>query len=96
MPRRLVIPAAAASRKAKTAPAVAIDSIDTSDTDCLRNPAEFFPEINAYQLVTLSAVAVSFGVQDQVPAAVDVFVMLKAVFPPHPHELSAPITDHAL
>jgi len=25
-----------------------------------------------------------------------VFVMLKAVFPPHPHELSAPITDQAL
>jgi hypothetical protein len=48
MPRRLVMPAAAASRKAKTAPAVAIDSIDTSDTDCLRDPAEFFPEINAH------------------------------------------------
>jgi hypothetical protein len=42
------MPAAAASRKAKTAPAVAIDPIDTSDTDCLRNPAEFFPEINEY------------------------------------------------
>jgi hypothetical protein len=48
MPRRLVMPAAEASWKAKTAPAVAIDSIDTSDTACLRNPAEFFPEINAY------------------------------------------------
>jgi hypothetical protein len=95
MPRRLVMPAAAASRKAKTAPAVAIDSIDMSDTDCLRNPAEFFPEINSHQLVTLPAVAVPFGVQDQVPAAVDVFVMLKAVFPPHPHELSAPTTDQA-
>jgi hypothetical protein len=48
MPRRLSIPAAAASRNAKTAPAMAIDSIDTSGTDCLRNPAKFFPEINAY------------------------------------------------
>jgi hypothetical protein len=95
MPRRLVMPAAAASRKTKTAPAVAIDSIDTSDTDYLRNPAEFFLEINPHQLGTLAAVAAPFGVQDQVPAAVDVFVMLKAVFPPHPHELSAPITDQA-
>jgi hypothetical protein len=48
MPRRLVMPAAAAIRKAKTAPAVAIESIDMSDTDCPHNPAEFFPEINAY------------------------------------------------
>ncbi len=48
MPRRLVIPAVAAHRNAKAAPAVAIESIDTSDTDCLRNPAEFFLEINAY------------------------------------------------
>ena len=43
--------------------------------------------------VTLAAVAAPCGVQDQIPAAVDVFVMLKAVFPPHPHELSAPTTD---
>jgi hypothetical protein len=93
MPRRLVIPTAAASRKAKTAPAVAIESIDTSDTDCLRNPAEFFREINPHQLVSLPAIAVPFRVQDQVPAAADVFVILKAVFPPHPHELSAPTTD---
>jgi hypothetical protein len=46
LPRRLVIPIAAASRNAKTAPTVAIDSIDTSDTDGLRNPAQFVPEIN--------------------------------------------------
>src|SRR6266851_4933846 len=93
MPRRLVIPAVAANRNAKTAPAVAIDSIDASDTDCLRNPAEFFSEINAHELDTLPAVALPFGVQDQVPSAVDVLVMLKAVFPPHPHELSTPTTD---
>jgi hypothetical protein len=42
------MPAAAASRKAKTTPAVAIDSIDMSDTNRLRNPAEFFAEINAH------------------------------------------------
>jgi hypothetical protein len=90
------MPAAAASRKAKTAPAVAIDSTDTSDTDGLRHPAQFFLEINGDQLLTLSTVTVPLGIQDQVPTAVDVFVMLKAVFPPHPHELSAPITDQAL
>jgi len=48
MPRRLVMSAAAASSKAKTAQAVAIDSIDMSDTYCPHNPAEFFPETNAY------------------------------------------------
>jgi hypothetical protein len=94
MPRRLAIPAAAANRNAKTAPTVAIDSIEASDTDGLRNPAQFFLEINAYQLF-LPTVAVPFGVQDQVPAAIDVLVVFKAVFPPHPHELSAPITDQA-
>ena len=93
MPRRLVMPAAAASRKDKTAPAVAIDSIDTSDTDGLRHLAQFFLEIDGDQLLTLSTVTVPLGIQDQAPTAVDVFVMLKAVFPPHPHELSAPTTD---
>jgi hypothetical protein len=92
MPRRLVIPAAAANRNAKAAPTVAISSIDTSHTDGLRNPAQFFLEINAYQLF-LPAVAVPFGVQDQVPAAIDVLVVLKAVLPPHPHELPASRTD---
>ena len=92
MPRRLVIPVAAASRNAKAAPTVAMDSIDTSDTDGLRNPAQFFLEINAYQLL-LPPVAAPFGIQDQVPAAVDVLVVLKAVLPPHPHELHASRTD---
>jgi hypothetical protein len=95
MPRRLVMPAAAANRKAKTAPTVAIDSIDGSGTDCLRHTEEFLPEINPHYLVILPTVAVTFGVQDQVPSASDVLVMLKAVFPPHPHELSAPTTDQA-
>jgi hypothetical protein len=90
------MPAAAASRKAKTAPAVAIDSTDTSDTDGLRHPAQFFLEINGYQLLPLPTVTVPFGIQDQVPATVDVLEVLKTVFPPHPHELSAPITDQPL
>jgi hypothetical protein len=64
LPRRLLMPTAAASTNAKTAPTVAIDSIDTSDTDGLRDPAQFFLEINEYQLVTLPAVTVPFGIQD--------------------------------
>jgi hypothetical protein len=69
-----------------------MDSIDTSDTDSLRNPPQFFLKINAYELLP-PAVAVPFGIQDQVPAAIDVLVVLKAVLPPHPHELHASRTD---
>jgi hypothetical protein len=69
-----------------------MDSIDTSDTDGLRNPPQFFLEINVYQLIP-PAVTLPFGIQDQVPAAIDVLVEFKAVFPPHPHELAASRTD---
>jgi hypothetical protein len=87
MPRRFVTPAAAASSNAKRAPAVAMDSTDTSGIDCLHSPAELFPEINPYHVAVSADIAAPFRVQDQVPPRVDVLVVLKTVLSKHPHEL---------
>src|SRR5580658_7388960 len=93
MPRRLVMPAAAANRKAKTAPTVAIRSTDDSDIHRLRDSAKLFREINNHQITVPPAVGAPFGIQDQVPPRIDVLVIFDAVLSPHPHELSAPLAD---
>src|SRR5580658_2184424 len=93
MPRRLVTPAAAASSNARRAPAVAIDSTDSSGIDCLHNPAELLPEINQYHVAVSADIAAPFRVQDQVPPRVDVLVVLKTVLSKHPHELCAAGSD---
>src|SRR5258707_6587711 len=96
MPRRLVTPAAAAHRKAWSAPAAAIESTDIPSIDRLHNPAELFPKIDTHHVDTPADIAPAFRVQDQIPPCVDVLVVLKTVLPPHPHELCAAGSDPKL
>src|SRR5579863_9848433 len=93
MPRRLVMPAAAANRKARPAPNVAINSTDDSDIHRLRGSAKLFREIDNHEITVPSAVGAPFGIQDQILPRVDVLVIFEAVLSPHPHELSAPLAD---
>src|SRR5580658_6211679 len=93
MPRRLVMPAAAANRKARTAPTVAIRSTNDSDIDRLRESGKLFCEIGNHEITVPPEVAAPLGIQDQIPPCVDVLVIFEAVLSPHPHERSAPLAD---